>query len=485
MKKTILYLFTLLVISTAFFACEDPYANQEVAKPTVFDQPAIQDANFQATVKANPLAIAADKLTGTVPFINLTSVPTLVDNTATVEYKVILSNSADFATYKSVATTLSGKDLVASYKQLNDTLKALNPTVSKHPAFARVLAYIVKGGTKALYTTANLPFDVTTYNFPPVAKDDIVVAFKDQMLMYDVLANDSDPEGDAISFADPAIATQPAHGTVMAVGRTIFYTPEAGYVGADKFQYAITDGHNTASAWVNITVTAMKQYFETTVKPWYIVGSMGGWTNNVDAIGSSLIPLSVVEGYKYDDAGNGEFTYTGYFKAADEFILIDVPGSWANKWANDGGKGINKPVKGSGENFKVPEDGYYKIVLNTINNTCTITSITITPTTYTKMGMIGAFNGWADGFEMDLNTSSNGHLWYKTVTFATDGNFLFRADSDWGKKFGAPSPNGNGDPLYQPVGLGVRAGGADILQKAGTYVMVINDIDGCYYAIKK
>lgn len=478
MKKTILYIFTLLAVSTAFFACEDPYANQEVAKPTVFDQPAIQSADFKAEVKANPLVIVADKLTATVPFISLTSVPTLVDDKAMVEYKVILSNSADFAISKSIAATLTGKDLVASYKQLNDTLKALNPTVAKHPAFARVLAYIVKGGTKVLYTTQNVPFDVTTYNYPPMAKDDIVVVIKDEeMSPIDVLANDSDPEGNTISFADPAIKTQPEHGTLMVSGKSIFYTPASGYVGADKFQYTITDGYSTASAWVNITVTAMKQYFETTVKPWFIVGSMGGWANSMNDIGNSLIPLSVVEGYKYDAAGNGEFTYTGYFKASDEFIIVKEPGTWA-KWANNGGKGINSPALEGSDNFKVPADGYYTIKLNSVNNTMTIVPATVIPTTdytSTPLEMRGSWdNSWGVPLAMTQNTN-NKHIWYMTHTFNNDYQGKFKLSTTWDTNWGSSK---------FPVGIGTN-GGDNISIKAGTYAVIINDIDGCYYFIKK
>lgn len=484
MKKTILYLFSIFMISAGFLACEDPYANQIVADPTIYEQPAIQDASFVASVKTNPLTITADKLTSQLNLISMTTVPSLVDSLANVTYQIILSNTADFAVKKMVTTTVQGKDLYVSYKQLNDTLKALNPTLAKHTVYARVLSYIVKEGTKALVTSANLPFDVTTYNFPPVAVNDTVTAFKDQVLSYNVLKNDTDFEGDQITLVS---ATGASHGTVTVSNGFVFYTPTAGYVGKDVVTYTISDGNSTATASVVITVTAMKQYFETTVKPWYIVGLGGKWNNSVDGLGSDLIPLSVVTGYMYNEAGDGEFVYTGWISGSTNFKLIHTPGDWNTQWGNKGGEGINSPVMNDGgsSNLKVPADGYYKISLNSINNTLTIVATSAPSNTFTQLGLIGGFNGWSGDDLMTSNSNSNGHFWYKTITFTTDGNFLFRANADWNKKIGAPSSAGNGDPVYQKVGLGLLGGGADILQKTGTFVIMMNDIDGCYYAVQK
>jgi outer membrane protein OmpA-like peptidoglycan-associated protein len=71
----------------------------------------------------------------------------------------------------------------------------------------------------------------------------------------DVLANDSDPDGDPITIV--AVAT-PAHGTATISGSKISYVPAAGYVGPDSFTYTIADPKGlTSSATVSITVTAV------------------------------------------------------------------------------------------------------------------------------------------------------------------------------------------------------------------------------------
>jgi hypothetical protein len=69
---------------------------------------------------------------------------------------------------------------------------------------------------------------------------------------FDVLANDSDPDNDAIAIASVG---SPAHGTATLAGSRIVYTPAAGYVGADTFSYTIRDPAGlTATATVSVTV---------------------------------------------------------------------------------------------------------------------------------------------------------------------------------------------------------------------------------------
>jgi len=481
MKQTILYLFLLAWLSIGFFACDDPYEDQKVAEPGSYEQEAKQSADFQATITTNPLTITEENIGNMLDFITLTLVPELTDTAATVEYNVILSDADGFTAYKTVDVTPDGTALKVSYEQLNDTLKALNSTLESHAAYARVLAYIVNDGTRVLYTTGNLAFDVTTCNFSPLAVNDTVVAAKNQLLAYNVLANDSDPEGDALTLLS---AQGASNGTVTISGDSILYTPNTDYTGEEEITYTISDGNTTATATVYITVTGKLYYYEVTVKPWYIVGSMGNWKNSIDDIGSSLIPLNVVDGNEYYQDGTGKYVYTGYFKADDEFILVEAPGSWA-KWANNGGKGINDPAKEGSDNFKVPADGYYTITLNTAENTCSIVEASITPETYSSIGLVGGMTGWADGADivMTANEGTSNHVWYTTYTFDSESQYKFRVDGGWTTNWGSPGDS-DGNTLYQYVGTSV-ASGKNILGTAGTYTIVFNDIDGCYYVIEK
>ena len=82
-------------------------------------------------------------------------------------------------------------------------------------------------------------------NQPPAAGDDVFATVQDTPLVItaaQVLANDSDPDGDTLSAANPLPLTNPDHGrlTVTAGGTT--YTPDPGFSGTDTFTYAVSDG---------------------------------------------------------------------------------------------------------------------------------------------------------------------------------------------------------------------------------------------------
>jgi hypothetical protein len=102
--------------------------------------------------------------------------------------------------------------------------------------------------------TATVTVAVDGKNHPPHARCDSASTAKNTPVTIAVLANDSDPDGDALSVV--GITCSPKHGnaTVNANG-AITYTPAAGFKGKDRFRYKITDGHsNYDQAWVHITV---------------------------------------------------------------------------------------------------------------------------------------------------------------------------------------------------------------------------------------
>jgi len=71
----------------------------------------------------------------------------------------------------------------------------------------------------------------------------------------DVLANDSDPDGDTLSISSASPSA--AHGTVSCSASQCTYTPDSGYVGPDSFDYTISDGHgHSAAATARVTVSA-------------------------------------------------------------------------------------------------------------------------------------------------------------------------------------------------------------------------------------
>ena len=231
-------------------------------------------------------------------------------------------------------------------------------------------------------------------------------------------------------------------------------------------------------------------YYEAEVlRPYYIIG-YNGWNNDKDHLGSELMPLGVVEEKVYNDEGDGVWRYTGYFESAKEFKLIRDIGSWNEQWGNKGGAGINQPISKAiaGEepsNLKVPKDGYYTITLNSIKHELKVEEITITPTAYLSIGLVGQMTGWADNADILLSQyqSTNNHDWYTTYTFTADSPCKFRANGTWDVNWGTPSSI-EPDPAYSYAGIG-KLGGKNMIQTVGTYVVIFNDITGNYYFIKK
>ncbi|MEO6652387.1 MAG: Ig-like domain-containing protein, partial [Ilumatobacteraceae bacterium] len=105
--------------------------------------------------------------------------------------------------------------------------------------------------------TATVTVTVTAPNQAPVAQNDTATIQRDTSVTVNVLANDSDTNGDILSVT---ALTQPANGVVSVATGGVQYIPNAGFVGTDTFTYRASDGaleSNTAT--VTVTVTAPNQ----------------------------------------------------------------------------------------------------------------------------------------------------------------------------------------------------------------------------------
>lgn len=95
---------------------------------------------------------------------------------------------------------------------------------------------------------------VTPATEAPVAVDDSLTTDEDTQGQVDVLGNDTDVDGDALSVTG---STNGAHGTVSCLpAGTCTYVPAANYAGADAFTYTVSDGNGgTDTGTVSVTVT--------------------------------------------------------------------------------------------------------------------------------------------------------------------------------------------------------------------------------------
>jgi large repetitive protein len=105
-------------------------------------------------------------------------------------------------------------------------------------------SYVVRDPSGAT-STAVVSLTVNAQNDAPVAVNDVRTLDEDASLQINVLANDSDIDGNALSVQS---VSQPAHGTaVVNNDGTVTYTPVADYNGADSFSYVVRDGSGATS----------------------------------------------------------------------------------------------------------------------------------------------------------------------------------------------------------------------------------------------
>ena len=103
-----------------------------------------------------------------------------------------------------------------------------------------------------LAATATVTLTVTPVNDPPDAVDDEAETLEDELVVVDVLANDTDVDGDLLRIVS---ATAPAHGTATVGAGGVRYAPVLNYHGQDSFDYTIADpGGLTDTATVTVTV---------------------------------------------------------------------------------------------------------------------------------------------------------------------------------------------------------------------------------------
>ena len=139
-----------------------------------------------------------------------------------------------------------------------------------------------------LRTTATVFITINAVNDAPRLGNDSRTTTEDTPITINVLANDSDLEGDVFSIIDN---TDPLHGSVLLnADQTFTYSPELNYYGSDSFSYTVEEDEHpgvTATATVTITITASDDY--------PIVDTTEPWIMQEDTQGSFSVDISDAE----------------------------------------------------------------------------------------------------------------------------------------------------------------------------------------------
>lgn len=190
---------------------------------------------------------------------------------------------------------------------------------------------------------------VNPVNDLPKALPDRYEIMEDASFKPDVLANDSDPDGETLSIV--GISRQPNYGTVtIEPDGSLTYTPDANYNGGDSFGYKITDGTNTATANAMILIEPVNDapigtndFYSTKEDIFVRIAAPGVLANDTEIEGETMtvevatppahgtVQLRVDGKFEYFPAqnfyGDDSFTYTisdGWLESSPVTVTISV-----------------------------------------------------------------------------------------------------------------------------------------------------------------
>ena len=265
--------------------------------------------------------------------------------TSTATVSVTVGNQAPLALADSaVAGPLPGApvtiDVLANDTDANhDTLTITSVAAAAHGTTAIVAGKIVytpaasyAGPDAFSYDisdgnggTASAAVSIDVQNRNPIANPDTLSALSGTAATVNVIANDTDPDGETVALlsVDPASAHG---GTLTIVGGVVQYVSAAAFTGTDTFSYVVTDPRGgTATGTVTVTVgssaiIANSQTATTPTNTPVTVGLLAGVTDpgghpiTVGSAGPAAHGTVTLDG-----AGNATYTPAAGYAGTDTF----------------------------------------------------------------------------------------------------------------------------------------------------------------------
>jgi hypothetical protein len=200
----------------------------------------------------------ADNATGVAVAANLVILfdQTVVKGTGLVEIR----RAADEALVESFDVAASPRVVLSQTSQANDTV-----TIDPSADLPGHKSFYVQIGAACFADLSENAFagiaDSTTWNFEtlnraPAAGDDTATVDEDSSAAaIDVLANDTEPDGETLTIIS---VTQGTHGGSVAItgaGSGLTYQPAADYNGSETFTYTVNDGTPGSEETATVSVT--------------------------------------------------------------------------------------------------------------------------------------------------------------------------------------------------------------------------------------
>ncbi|MEH6305676.1 Ig-like domain-containing protein [Olivibacter sp. CPCC 100613] len=228
----------------------------------------IGTSTFTESIEGNPVPIVIDDALTIVDPDNVTLVSAtvmIIDNLQSEDVLAFVNDGVtmgnitglyDVATGTLTLTSIGGTATLAQWQAALRSVTYNN--MSQNPNTAdRIIGFQVNDGTNNS-NSATKTIAVVAVNTPPITIDDAVAVQEDTPTSGNVLTNDTDPEGDALTAS---LVKAPVNGTVVLNADGSFtYTPNANYDGLDSLVYQVCDNGTPSrcdTAWVRLTIEAM------------------------------------------------------------------------------------------------------------------------------------------------------------------------------------------------------------------------------------
>lgn len=221
-------------------------------------------AVIRLTVTDSELAEATQTVAVTVLPVN--DLPVAADDSATLEEdaSVEIEVTANDTDAEDAAGSLRILDVNTTNAHgtvtVSDDKHSFTYTPNSNYNQAASVTYRVVDSNNGYSNWATVTFTITPVNDAPVANADTAATTEDFSTTINVLSNDSDAEGSALTIITPtteeSVVTTKG-GTAILTDGKILYTPAADFFGKDTFTYTISDGELTGTGTVTVTVNAV------------------------------------------------------------------------------------------------------------------------------------------------------------------------------------------------------------------------------------
>ena len=242
------------------------------------------------------------------------------------------------------------------------------------------------------------------------------------------------------------------------------------YVGSIIYSGAISASYPKVYSQpisLTVTVTAAEKVYPMI----YVIGSFNGWADGTTQELFEFTPDTKVY--------SGMIGFAG--KAAEGWKVRGSAEGWKNELGNWGlnsadpapaaeAKEINMYNDGGSSDIKVYSKNFYHMTFDT--NALKLKM----NLSFDNIGVVGAFNGWSEVNNVEMQFNTVKQRFYADVEFAEDGEFKFNVDKAWTTSFGVGEN-----------GFLTSDNGGNIAVKAGNYRVYLNmnNLDEITYELNK